>query len=208
MPLFAEFFPMWLSEIKELIIYRTKRDNEVEDRSDQIDAIIRLITACLSGDDDNVDFFVRSQLHEDIAHIFARSNASMSRYVPLMDCLSETARLSCQAATDFIQNNIHLELIQDTKLAFYEFKKLQKFTADTIEEKEKMYEVFSTQIELLASLINADSKVKGKILWNTTVFDLLIVVTYSKVQPNVLTSVCYLVNQVMFAINDKEFRDK
>ena len=70
-----------------------------------------------------------------------------------------------------------------------------------------MYEVFSTQIELLASLINADPKVKGKVLWDTTVYDLLIVVTYSRVEPTVLTSVCYLVNQVMSAINDKEFRD-
>lgn len=113
---------MWLSEIKELIIYKTKRFT-MDDRSEQINAIIELITSALSGSEKNVEYFVNSSLHEDVAHIFARSNSNMSRYVPLMDCLSETARISSKAATDFIQSNIHLELVQDTKLAFYQFKK-------------------------------------------------------------------------------------
>ena len=38
-PLFQNFFPMWLSEIKEFIIFRTKRFS-AEDRTDQIDAIL------------------------------------------------------------------------------------------------------------------------------------------------------------------------
>lgn len=118
-PLFRDFFPMWLSEIKELIIYKTKRSAAEGDRSEQIDSIIRLLTASLSGYEANVDFFVQAQLHEDIAHIFARSNGNMSRYVPLMDCLAETAKISTKAASDYILSNIHLELIQDTKLAFY-----------------------------------------------------------------------------------------
>lgn len=100
-PLFRDFFPMWLSEIKELIIFKTKRFS-AEDRTEQIDAIIRLITSSLSGDEDNVNYFVKTQLHEDVAQIFMRSNSSMSRYVPLLDCLSEVARISQQAATDFI----------------------------------------------------------------------------------------------------------
>ena len=70
-----------------------------------------------------------------------------------------------------------------------------------------MYEVFATQIELIASLINADERVRPKILWDTTVFDLLVVVTFSRVEPVLLTSICYLVNQVCSAINDKEFRE-
>ena len=49
--------------------------------------------------------------------------------------------------------------------------------------------MFATQIELLASLINADERVRPKILWDTTVFDLLIVVTFSRVEPVLLTSV-------------------
>ena len=92
-PLFRDFFPMWLSEIKELIIFKTKRFS-AEDRTEQIDAIIRLITSSLSGDEDNVNYFVKTQLHEDVAQIFMRSNSTMSRYVPLLDCLSEVARIS------------------------------------------------------------------------------------------------------------------
>lgn len=76
-----------------------------------------------------------------------------------------------------------------------------------MEKLVEMYQVFSTQIELLASLINAKPNVKGKVLWDTTVSDLLVVVTYSRVEPSVLTSVCYLVNQVMQAINDPEMRE-
>ena len=100
-----------------------------------------------------------------------------------------------------------MELIQDTKLTFYQYKKEQDFKAESREKIKSMYEVFATQIELLASLINADERVRGKILWDTTVFDLLVVVTFSRVEPVLLTSICYLVNQVTSAINDKEFRE-
>ena len=48
-PLFHDFFPMWLCEIKELIIYKKKRFVAGSNRPVQIDAIIRLITASLSG---------------------------------------------------------------------------------------------------------------------------------------------------------------
>ena len=67
------------------------------------------------------------QLHEDVAQIFTRSNQSQSRYVPLLECLSELAKMNSKAATDFVVANIHLELIQDTKLTFYQFKEKQSF---------------------------------------------------------------------------------
>ena len=50
---------MWLSEIKELIIYKTKRFT-MDDRSEQINAIIELITSALSGSEKNVEYFVNS----------------------------------------------------------------------------------------------------------------------------------------------------
>ena len=69
----------------------------------------------------------RMQLHEEIAQIFLKTNQNMSRYVPLVLCMTELAKLKTEAATSFIFLNIHHDLISDTKLTFYTYKKAQDF---------------------------------------------------------------------------------
>lgn len=52
--LFRDFFPKWLIRIKEILTSKTK-NNQREDMSDQIDAILALLAASLRDDNINVN---------------------------------------------------------------------------------------------------------------------------------------------------------
>lgn len=120
--LFKDFFPKWLSEIKELVIYKTK-SSATEIKTKQIDAILSLLRASLKDDKDNIYMCVKMGMHEEIAAIFTKTASHKSRYLHLMECMTEIAKLSQSAASDFINSQLHIPLIQDTKLTFYEYKK-------------------------------------------------------------------------------------
>jgi hypothetical protein len=120
--LFKDFFPKWLSEIKEQIIYKTVVASDTT--TEQINSIILLMRAAITDNQENIDTVVQMQLHDDLARIFLQTNQNNSRYLPLAYCLTEIAKMSEKAASEFLMMNIHLELFQDTKLTFYQYKKV------------------------------------------------------------------------------------
>ena len=80
--------------------------------------------AAITDNQENIDTVVQMQLHDDLARIFLQTNQNNSRYLPLAYCLTEIAKMSEKAASEFLMMNIHLELFQDTKLTFYQYKKV------------------------------------------------------------------------------------
>ena len=60
-----------------------------------------------------------------------------------------------------------------------------------------MYRIFSAQIELIASLLNAEPRLSKLILQETLVSELLQVLTHSSTDPILLTSLCYLAEKVL-----------
>ena len=78
-------------------------------------------------------------------------------------------------------------------------------------EKEiQMYRIFSAQIELIGSLLNADQM--KDILFDPLVDDLFLIVSYNKTDPLLLTAVCYLIHKSLECIdqfrNSKRKSDK
>ena len=89
--LFNDWFPVWLSALRDLVIYRTKQE---DDKNSNEVSMIRMITAGIKNSDANTEVFLGLRLHEDISAIFLVSTASMDRYLPLLDLISELAKMS------------------------------------------------------------------------------------------------------------------
>ena len=125
-PLFKDFFPKWLSEIKEQMIFKTKATNNKkdEDKFLQIDAILNLLTSSLRNNEDNIGLMVDVGMHSEVAEIFLKTQSNSSRYLPLTECLTAIARVNRRAASDFIEQSVQHDLIQDSKLTFYQYKKI------------------------------------------------------------------------------------
>lgn len=147
-PLFRDFFPKWLSEIKESIIFKSHSANSRDrQREAQIDAILSLLTASLHDNDENIKQIIRQKLHIEVSAIFMKTQSNKSRYLPLLKCMTQIAKHNPTAASNFIDENAHQELIQDCKLTKYQYMKHAKFVieiegADTktlLEEEKKQY---------------------------------------------------------------------
>ena len=86
-------------------------------------------------------------------------------------------------------------------MSFYRYKqKKQDFHDDDPNKRVLMYRVFSAQVMLIASLINATPDKRGDILWDPLTSDLLVVVTHGSTDPVLLHAVCYLANQVLTGV--------
>ena len=74
-PLFKDFFPKWLSEIKEQMIFKTKATNnkKEDDKLLQIDAILNLLTSSLRNNEDNIGLMVDVGMHTEVAEIFLKT---------------------------------------------------------------------------------------------------------------------------------------
>lgn len=128
--LFKDFFPKWLSEFKENLIFQK---NIPQFKIKQTDAILALLTVSLRDDKDNVECMIEMGLHLEVAEIFTKTPPTASRYLHLLQNLTEISKLSQQAAADFVDRFVHSELIQDVKLSFYQYKKSYDFKTDNIE---------------------------------------------------------------------------
>mgnify|MGYP000924368662 CR=1 FL=1 len=86
-------------------------------------------------------------------------------------------------------------------MTFYQYKKAQDLAPvdnkDNVAQIVKMYKVFSAQIELIASLLNAEPSARTVILEEPLVPELLQVLTHSNTDPILLTSLCYLAEKVL-----------
>ena len=85
------------------------------------------MTASLRGNDYNIKEIVRQKLHIEVSAIFIKTQSNKSRYLPLLECMTQIAKHHSKAASDFISDHAEAELIQDTKLTFYQYKKQQEF---------------------------------------------------------------------------------
>lgn len=114
--------------------------------------------------------------------------------------MNEIAKFHKSAASDYIDKFVHREILQEIKLTFYKYKKAQELVPednkDNISAIAKMYRIFSAQIDLIASLLNAD-RGANKILNEGLVSELLNVLTHSSTDPILLTSLCYLAERVL-----------
>lgn len=72
--------------------------------------------------------------------------------------------MSNKAATDFLMSNIHYELIYDTKLKFYSYKKRQDFEDSDQVVRRRSFKLLAAQIDLIASLLNAYGEPKEQLL--------------------------------------------
>jgi len=97
--LFENFFPKWLSEIKQKF-FRSRGNREEE--SDQTDAIFALLTASLRDDEMNVAKMYSLGLHDVVAEIFLKTQPNKTRYLHLLQSMNQMAKLHSQSATDFI----------------------------------------------------------------------------------------------------------
>lgn len=107
--LFENFFPKWLTEIKQNLGHN--KGNARDDESGAADAIFALLTASLRDDEVNVCKMFALGLHEVVAEIFNQTNASTSRYLHLLEALNEIAKMHSNAASQFIEKFVHREVL-------------------------------------------------------------------------------------------------
>ena len=67
-----------------------------------------------------------------------------------------------------------------------------------------MYRIFSAQIELIASMLNAHPKQRDQLLQEQLIKELLQVLTHSHTDPILLTSICYLAEKILKCPTIKE----
>ena len=157
-----------------------------------------------------------NRLHERVAEIFLKTGPTKSRYIHLLECMHEIAKMHRGAASSYIDKFIHRELMQEIKLTFYSYKKSQTLAPadnkDNVALIVKMYKVFSAQISLVASLLNAEERQREQLLEEPLIKELLQVLTHSNTDPILLTSICYLAEKVLncdsVRTNPRELGDK
>ena len=54
---------------------------------------------------------VKMGMHEEIAAIFTKTASHKSRYLYLAECMTEIAKESKSAASDFVSSQLHIPLI-------------------------------------------------------------------------------------------------
>ena len=137
-----------------------------------------------------------NNIHEVIADIFNKSLPNQKRYLYLLDCMNQIAKTDPEAASLLINKYVHKELLHEIKVTYYTYKKDNDLKSTHGQESREVivrnFKVFSGQIELLASLLNAKNHEREQILCETLVTDLLIVISHYKTDPLLLTSICYL----------------
>ena len=115
--------------------------------------------------------------------------------------MNEISKIHSGAASSFIEKFIHREILQEIKLTYYQYKKSQELAPaenkDNIALIVKMYRVFSAQIELIASLLNTEPDKRELILNEPLVSELLQVLTHNNTDPILLTSLCYLAQNLL-----------
>lgn len=76
--------------------------------------------------------------------------------------MNEIAKLHSHAASQIIEKNVHSEVITEIKLTFYRYKMDKELIPPgedySIADVVAMYRMFSAQIDLIASLINAEEE--------------------------------------------------
>lgn len=81
------------------------------------------------------------------------------------------------AASQFIEKFVHRDVLAAIKITYYQYKKSQELAPtenkDNIALIVSMYRVFSAQIELIGSLLNAEEAQRNVILADPLVSDLL-----------------------------------
>mgnify|MGYP001050830329 CR=1 FL=1 len=86
-------------------------------------------------------------------------------------------------------------------MTFYSYKKSQDLAPadnkDNITQTVKRYKIFSAQIELIASLLNAEPPRRDQLLAESLIKELLQVLTHNKTDPILLTSICYLAEKIL-----------
>lgn len=199
--LFRDFFPKWLNRIKD-IIYSKARNNQQEEMSDQIDAILALLAASLRDDVINVMKMHESDLDNVLADIFLKTPTQQQpRYLYLVDSMNEIAKIDKASASEYIDKFIHRELLTDIKQTFYLYKKAQELypvnNKDNVAQTIVMYKVFAAQITLTASLLNAESHQREVIMQDTLIDELLQVITHNMTDPILLTAITYLAEKVL-----------
>lgn len=65
------------------------------------------------------------RLHDVVAEIFLKTDPSKSRYIHLLECMNEIAKMHDRAASSYIDKWIHREIMQEIKLTFNMYKKSQ-----------------------------------------------------------------------------------
>ena len=126
-----------------------------------------------------------------------KTSPQKSCYIHLLQCMHQIAKMSRPAASSFFEKFIHREILQEIKITFYSYKKGQELTpnqskGETSVSVGKRYKLFAAQIDLIASLLNAEESFRESILKEAQVNELLQVLTHNNVDPILLTSVCYL----------------
>ena len=73
--------------------------------------------------------------------------------------MNHIAKTDSDAASTFIKKYVHKELLHEIKVTYYNYKKHNDLISTSGQESTEVivrnFEVFSGQIELLASLLNA-----------------------------------------------------
>ena len=91
--------------------------------------------------------------------------------------MNEIAKMHSAAASSYVKKYVHRDVMQEIKLTFYSYKKSQDLAPadnrDNVAQIVKMYKVFSAQIELIASLLNAESREREILLQEGLIRELL-----------------------------------
>lgn len=76
--------------------------------------------------------------------------------------MNEIAKLHSHAASQIIEKNVHREVITEIRMTFYQYRLKKELIPPgedySIADVIKVYRVFSSQIDLIASLINAEKE--------------------------------------------------
>ena len=82
-----------------------------------------MLAASLRDDDINVVQMYEHSLHDIVSDIFLKTSPQKPRYLYLLDCMNQIAKMHSQAASDYIDKFVHREIMQEIKLTFYSYKK-------------------------------------------------------------------------------------
>ena len=169
------------------------------------DAIIMLFSVGLQGDintNENLKVFKKKEaLYGHVKNLFLNTPVNnKQRYIYLLQSLNQIAKVSRKAAGTFMER-IYPEIKKEIVETYNRFKKKQ--ILDVSQESEKDVQmnsrIFAAQVYFIGSLLNAKDEKRKNIIEpeDNSLWQILNIINHQQNDPLILTSVCYLLRQLL-----------
>lgn len=179
--------------------------------------ICLLSTSVDHENEENVEKVLEKKLIPYINMIFQNSHGEHARYIPCLNLISRLANAKTEAANEFMEAAIHINLIQSISNSIQRYMDIVKINNQDIEKKfrgklktkdkkeiqriqerllavdeDKMqeYETLAAQIKTLGGLLLSDPEKRKEILEHEVVKSLINIMKHPAADPILLTAVC------------------